>query len=169
MLSSVENAINKMWKTRVSRSFFYRMCSYWVFITLGPLALSVLVGIGISSSVPLEKFLPTGSVLFLIGIALFFFIYKWVPQAKVNSACALISAAITASFWNLARWGYTYYTREIVAYNTVYGSLGAVPILLLWIYIAWVIVLAGVALTVALQRHWTRANREEKACVPTRL
>jgi len=153
MLSSAENAINLVWQTKVTRGFFQRVSSYWLFITLGPLALSVAVGFATSSNLPLRHLLPDGTGMFLINIGLFFIIYKWVPQAQVKWGYALISAVVTATFWNIARLGYTFYTKTVVTYNAVYGSLGAVPVLLLWIYIIWVIILGGAALTAALQKR----------------
>ncbi len=153
MLSNAEKAINQVWQTRITRGFLQRIATYWLFITLGPLALSIVIGFATSSSLPLMRFFPNGTGMFLISIGLFFCIYKWVPQAKVKSTYALISAVLTASCWNLARLGYSLYTEKVVTYNVVYGSLGAVPILLLWIYIIWIIILTGAAFTAALQKR----------------
>jgi membrane protein len=163
MLSSSENAINMVWQTQISRSIFQRISTYWLFITLGPLALSVAVGMATSLHRPLSHFLPSGLGIFLINIAFFFGVYKWVPNARVKSVYAFISAVVTATCWNIARAGYTLYTKKIVTYNAIYGSLGAVPILLLWIYIIWIIVLTGAALTAALQK---RVEQTLKAAAP---
>ncbi len=153
MLFSAEKAINLIWKAPLTRSLFQRVSAYWLFITLGPLALSIAVGFATSSNFSLWGLLPNGTGMFLISIALFFCVYKWVPHVVVKWPFALISAAITATFFNLARVGYSLYTKKVVTYNAVYGSLGAVPILLLWIYIVWVIVLTGAALTAAMQKR----------------
>jgi membrane protein len=153
MLLSIENAFNRIWKAPTSRPIFYRIASYWLFITLGPLALSIAVGIATSSSLPLTKFLPSGTGMFVIFALVFSLAYKYVPNRAVHWAPALISGALTALGWNLARLAYAMYTHKVVSYDKVYGSLGAIPILLLWVYIAWVIVLAGASLTAALQRR----------------
>jgi membrane protein len=153
MLSNAENAINLVWQAKVSRPLFQRIASYWLFITLGPLALSIAVGAATSSNLPLAHLLPSGTGLFLIAIAGFYCVYKFVPQTQVKWQIALLSAFVTASIWNLARYSYVLYTKHAVSYNNVYGSLGAIPILLLWIYILWVIVLGGAAFAAALQRR----------------
>lgn len=153
MLSSIEQAINHVWQTRVTRGLFQRIAYYWLFITLGPLALSIMVGIATSTNIPLVKLLPSGAGMFLITIGIFFSTYKWVPQVKVEWQYALISAFITSIFWNLARVGYALYTSHVVTYNVVYGSLGAIPIFLLWVYIIWLVVLGGASLTAALQNR----------------
>ncbi len=153
MLSSVERAINHIWKVKVKRSLFQRVSSYWLFITLGPLAISVAVGAATSMSFPIANLFPSGTGLYLISIGLFFCMYKWIPHTPVDSLCSLIASILSAAFWTLARSGYTFYTKHAVTYNAVYGSLGAIPILMIWIYIIWIIILGGAALTAALQKH----------------
>jgi len=144
MLFSIEKAINFIWKVKVTRAMFSRITSYWLFITLGPLALAVAVGIATSVNLPLG---------YPIVVCFFFCVYKWVPHAEVRWLYALIASVITSLVWYLARFCYTIYTKNVVTYSAVYGSLGAIPIVLLWIYIVWVIVLGGAALTAALQKR----------------
>ncbi len=152
MLSSAEKAINQVWKTKLTRSYFQRISCYWLFITLGPLALSIAVGAATSYSFPITKLFPSGTGLFIIAIGLFFLIYKWVPQTEVKSKYALFSSITTACFWNLAAFGYSIYTKSVLTNYKIYGSLGAIPIVMLWIYINWIIILCGAALTAALQK-----------------
>lgn len=152
MLTSIENAINRVWQTKITRTWFQRFSTYWLFITLGPVAFSLALGIATSNEYPLARLLPSGTGTFVLTATGFFCIYKFIPNCPVRSKYAVISATITSIFWNLARIGYTIYTRKVLTYHKIYGSLGAVPILLLWIYIAWIVVLAGAALNAALQR-----------------
>jgi membrane protein len=151
MLSNVEKAVHQVWNEPIRRSFFARVASYWLFITLGPLALAVAVGIATSTGMALGHFLPTDSILYVVGVAVFFCVYKWVPSTRVNWEYALVSAVMTSVLWNLAREGYAVYTSRFILTGKIYGSLGAVPVFMLWIYILWVIVLTGAAVTAALQ------------------
>lgn len=153
MLSSAEKAINRVWHQSMTRTFFQRVASYWLFITLGPLALAVAIGVATSDNLPLSGILPHGVGLFFMTAAVFTIVYKWVPHCKVHFSVAAISGFVTATIWNLARAIYSIYTAKAVSYNRIYGSLSAVPILLLWIYIAWAIVLSGAVLTATLQRR----------------
>lgn len=152
MLSSVEKAINKTWHTPVNRTLFQRISAYWLFITLGPLTFAVAVGVATSAEFPLAKLLPGGNGIFILTIGMFFLVYRWVPCCRVNWRYALASATVTSILLNLARVGYNLYTKEVMTYSKIYGSLGAVPILLLWVYILWIIILSGAALTAAMQR-----------------
>lgn len=152
MLSSIENAINRVWQTRNTRTWFQRFSTHWLFITLGPIAFAFALGIATSNEYPIAKLLPGGTGTFVLTATGFFCLYKFVPNCPVRWNHALISGVMTSVFWNFARLAYSVYTRRILSYHKIYGSLGAVPILLLWIYIAWIVVLAGAALTAALQK-----------------
>lgn len=158
MLGGAEKGIHQVWGVPNTRSFFHRIAAYWLIITLGPLALAIGLGFATSSDLPLQSILPSGTGIFGVTILLFFLIFKYVPSTRVNSTAALISAALTAVAWNLARILYGFYNAKVLTNSKIYGSLAAIPILLLWIFIAWLIVLTGSAFSVALHR---RFNREE--------
>ena len=153
MLSSVEKAINRIWKTDVTRNWFQRISAYWLFITLGPLGMAVGVGFATSTQLPLGEYLPGGTGLFALSVLFFFLVYQGIPCCKVHWRYSLIAGLVTTLFWGLAKIGFNIYVKKVVTYDRVYGSLGAIPILLLWIYIVWVIILSGAALSAALQRR----------------
>jgi membrane protein len=102
---------------------------------------------------PLKKVLPGGTSLFVVFSFLFFLIYKYVPSRRVHWAPALTAALTTGIGWNIARFSYNWYVKSFVSYNRIYGSLGAIPVLLLWIYIVWLVILSGAALSAALQNR----------------
>jgi membrane protein len=154
LLFSIEKAINRIWKAPNTRPWFNRLSSYWFFITLGPLALSIGVGFLTSEAMPLHHILPTGTGLFVLAGIILFWLFKVVPNRVVHWKPALLSAVLTSIAWNVGRILYQIYTAKLVSYNKIYGSLGAIPILLLWIYIMWVIVLSGVVLTSVFQKRF---------------
>lgn len=153
MLNSVEKSINRIWKTAIPRSFFRRISGYWFFLTLGPLALSFVIGLATSLDVPLSKFLPSGIPFLFILLGIFYGIYRYVPHQKVSWKAALIGAIGTSLVWMMAKMAYGVYVKKVVTYDKIYGSLGAIPILLVWIYVAWLVVLTGAAFSCCLQSH----------------
>ncbi|MGK5084380.1 YhjD/YihY/BrkB family envelope integrity protein [Bdellovibrionota bacterium FG-1] len=155
MLSSIEKAINNIWATPLTRTFFQRIAAYWFFITLGPLALAVGVGAATSSEIPVMHLLPSGAGLFLLTGTGLTAIYQWVPHCKVQLKNSLIAGFGAAILFHFAQSGFRIYTARVLSYSKIYGSLGAVPILLLWIYILWIIVLSGAAFSAALQNRRT--------------
>jgi membrane protein len=153
LMSGAEKAINEVWRTPLSRPIFQRMASYWLFITIGPLASSVALGLATSKELRWTGFLPHGSLGFGITVLFFYMVYKWVPNRNVHWLPAVSAALLTASIWTLARLLYGLYTRVVVIPHTVYGSLGAIPILLVWLYISWLVILGGAAFSAALQKR----------------
>ncbi|MEK6578356.1 MAG: YhjD/YihY/BrkB family envelope integrity protein [Bdellovibrionota bacterium] len=154
MLNSAEKAINAVWGAQITRTWFQRFSTYWVFITLGPLALAVLLGAASGSDLPMSRFFPSGTGMFFLTIGMYFSVYKWVPNCKVHFVSALVAAVFTTCLWTLARFSYVKYTQSVLTYKNVYGSLSAVPILLLWIYIVWIVILTGAALSAGIQKRF---------------
>jgi membrane protein len=64
---------------------------------------------------------------------------------------ALMGGLVAAIFLEIGQWGYIKFQVGAGRYQAIYGALASVPILLTWIYIAWIIVLAGAELTAAAQ------------------
>jgi len=153
LLSNIDKAIHLIWKIKIKRSFFHRISVYWLFISLGPLLVAFLIGF-LSSTEFTNILSSSKEVVFnLIAFLFFFVIYKWIPNTKVNLIAAFISTVFTSSFWLIAKSSYGYYLKNFVSYNQVYGSLAAIPIMLLWIYILWVIFLSGAAICAAIQKR----------------
>jgi membrane protein len=157
-LSTIESSINHVWRVHHRRKLLHRLAIYWLIMTLGPVALAIGVGVASSALIPLSKIVPSGFSLFVLTILLFFVLQKWAPHRHVHTGAALISATVTALLWNLAQFGYAIYTARVVTYNRIYGSLGAIPIILVWIYIIWLIVLSGAALTASIHKAYAEAK-----------
>jgi membrane protein len=154
MLLSIEKAINRIWKTQIQRTIFQRISYYWLIITLGPLALSFVIGLASTQGQSIIKYLPSQAGAITASTVLFLLIYKGVPNRPVHWVPAIVSSFIASLAWNLGRVAYASYTAKVLTYNKIYGSLSAVPILFVWIYIGWLIILSGAAITSVLQRKY---------------
>jgi membrane protein len=154
LLFSIDKAINRIWRATETRGLFQRLAAYWFFITLGPMGLSVALGMVTSKELPLSRILPGKSGLMAVCLILFCWVFKFVPNRKVHWRPAIVASSVTAIIWTIATILYGFYTSQLVRYDKIYGSLGAIPILLLWIYLNWVILLTGVAATDVLQRKY---------------
>ena len=154
MLSAAEKAINHVWQAEANRGFFQRVSSYWLFVTLGPLTASITLGFATSNNLPVSQFFPTGFGAFLGTVGVLFITYKWVPTARVSGRWALTAATLSALAFTAGKSLYGFYTREIMVLDRFYGGLAALPVLMLWIQILWIIILMGAAITVSLQRRY---------------
>ncbi|MDY7076748.1 MAG: YihY/virulence factor BrkB family protein [Chloroflexota bacterium] len=80
-------------------------------------------------------------------------LYRWVPNTQVRGSEAFWGALAATLAWRVATNGFAWFISSgIVRYELVYGSLGAIVALMLWIYIMGLIVLFGAHLAAAIAR-----------------
>jgi len=153
MTLAVERAFHRVWNAPILRPLYQRIIAYWVLLALGPLAFAWVLRAVTSKNLPISHFIPDEVSLFFLSAAGLSFAYKWVPSHVVRWKPALISGTAAAATWVLAKNAYGLYTHRALSYNKIYGSLAVAPLLLIWIYIAWAVVLTGAALSAAIQRR----------------
>jgi membrane protein len=73
------------------------------------------------------------------------------PNTRVNFRAALFGGILGGTLWQLAHWFYVNFQVGVSRYNAIYGTLAALPIFMVWIYISWLIVLLGLEVTYACQ------------------
>ncbi len=90
----------------------------------------------------------------LLTFLMFLSLYRWLPSVRVAWRGAIGGAAATTALWQLAGRGFLWYLESGLArYELVYGSIGAVVVLLLWVYVAGWVTLAGAHLSAAIGRR----------------
>lgn len=91
--------------------------------------------------------LPWGAMLLVMLTALGI-LYRYGPNVKSGRRDPIltIGAVVAALVWGAASLGLTYYLTNFGAYNKIYGSIGAVIALLMWLYLSALSVLFGAAL-----------------------
>ena len=153
LLSTIEAAFNDIWGVKKQRSYMRRMMAYWSLVTIGPLFVAVSIGAtaSLQSSQFVQAYILGNPMLkialkltpYLMTWILFTMLYSFMPNTRVRFRSALIGGVLAGTLWEFAKYGYTVYTASSVQYNAIYGSLGALPIFLIWLYLTWVIVLIG--------------------------
>lgn len=160
LMATIENALNSIWHVHDRRNPAARFLVYWAILSLGP----VLLGIGLFSttyllSLPLVaevggtlglqkkilSFLP-----FLTTSIAFTLMYVLIPNCFVYKRHALTGGIIAAVLFELAKHGFGFYVKEVATYETIYGTLAAIPVFLIWIYTSWVILILGAHITFCL-------------------
>jgi len=92
--------------------------------------------------------------LMLLGL------YRWVPSALVRWPEATVGALVATGAMEVTTRGFSWYLRSGLArYELIYGSLGAVVALLLWIYLNSLILLFGAHLSAAVAFCTGRTQR----------
>ena len=92
----------------------------------------------------------------LVFIAVVGLVFYFVPNAKVRFRDVWVGAVVTGLAWRGALVGFSWYVRDLTRFTNVHGSIAAVVVFLLWVYISAVLLLYGVEVTAAnarLRRH----------------
>jgi membrane protein len=151
----VERAFNDIWKVHRPRPLAQRALIYWTGLTLGPfllagsLALGHAVG-GIIHGVSFATLLARVAAV-LLSCALFTALYLFVPATRVRWHAAVAGGVVAGVAWELAKALYTLAVSRFFRYHAIYGSVAAVPIFLLWLYVSWTLVLFGARLSFVVQ------------------
>jgi membrane protein len=149
LMLTIDRTLNAIWRVRKPRPIGQRVLVYWAAVTLGPLLLGVSLSLALSASKGLAGNLPGGLsfllntveyLLFSAGMAALF---HYVPNTHVRWRHALAGGLFTSTGFELAKKGLSWYLGSVPTYTNIYGAFATLPILLIWIYLAWVIVLLG--------------------------
>ncbi|HWH81590.1 MAG TPA: YihY family inner membrane protein [Burkholderiaceae bacterium] len=152
LMLTIDRTLNAIWRVRAARPIAQRVLVYWAAATLGPLVLGVslsLTSYAVSASQGLVSVLPGGVALLLallefgLLVAAFAGLFHYVPNVHVRWRHAFAGGAFSAVGIEIAKRLLGWYVQTVPTYTVIYGTLAAVPIFLIWIYLAWVIVLLG--------------------------
>ena len=152
MMLTIDRAMNAIWRVRRPRPIAKRVLVYWGGLTLGPLLLGISLSLTswvLTASQGFVGALPGGVAMLLnvvefgllaLGMAA---LYHYVPHTHVRWRHALAGGVFVAIGIEVAKRLLAWYVGTMPTISAVYGAFAAVPILLLWIYVGWLIVLWG--------------------------
>lgn len=157
LLANMEKAFNATFQAPRPRPLALRIGIYWSLLTLGPLLLSLsIAGTALLQSQSFVFLGATRKVIltllpYLVTYGTFMLLYMIVPAVVVKRRAAMIGAVVAGTVWEIAKIAYASSLSSIVRKDAVYGSLSAIPVFLLWVYVSWVIVLFGARVAYAAQ------------------
>jgi membrane protein len=152
LILTIDRTLNAIWRVRRPRPLAQRVLIYWAVMTLGPLLLGVSLSStsyvvsasrGLVGAMPGSIRLAIDLVEFLLLAAGLAALYRYVPHTHVRTRHAWIGALFAATGIELAKKLVTLYFGFVPTYSMVYGVFATLPILLVWIYVAWLVVLLG--------------------------
>lgn len=173
LLSTIENSFNYIFKVYKPRSIKTKITLYWTIITLGPL----LYGAGFSMRgyfFALQKLMPQdfGANYMFAFLPTFFtllalmMMYILVPNKKVRFWNAFWGAVCALVGFYIMRKIFGTFIASSAAYTTLYGALAAIPLLLVWLYLNWAVVIFGATITAALDERWEEKNNVKSTNKP---
>lgn len=151
LYSSVERIYNDIWRVGQRRTLIGKFLTFYAMVTLLP----TLAGFSLYWSGRLIEsdgfsrfFMP-----FLIEMTALVLMNKLLPRSNVQWRAALAGATATALVLEAMKVLFVRFAERILlrSYNSVYGPLGLVPLVLIWMYASWLLVLLGAEVAHALQ------------------
>ena len=166
-IDTIESEINEIWGVRKKRPIARRILVYVFGITVGPVILGATISLigwtlaELVATAPLQgaltdvvrHALPTALVI--VGLTL---LYRIAPARHVFWRYAIAGGVLAGVAFEITKRVFTWYLTSFQSYEMLYGALAAVPALMFWIFLTWLIVLAGAAVAATLTEAGGRAN-----------
>jgi membrane protein len=171
VFGAITSAVNHAWGVEKQPSYLkHKLISFVMLVASGLLLLAGLlivsvVGVAeagwfstVLARVPELDVLRSfglrwaSTIMFILMVGLVFY---FVPNARVRFRDVWVGAVLTGLLWRGALSGFSWYVRDLSRFS-VHGSIAAVVVFLIWVYISAVILLFGVEVTAAyarLRRH----------------
>ncbi len=164
LLTNVEKTFNHVWGVKDIRPLLRRFADYLSVILAGPILIigAISMTSTLASNNLVQKLIEmqmVGSfILLLFKITPFFFmwlaftgLYVFMSNIKVEWRAAFIGGVVGGTLWQFAQVGYVHFQVGVGRYNAIYGTMAALPIFMVWLYLSWVIVLFGLGVCYAKQ------------------
>jgi membrane protein len=185
VFGAVTSAVNEAWGVEKQRSFWkHRLVSFLMLVAAGGVMMLALLLVSLIQMAQATWFgamlasytwlttlqtyavrnLATG--LLVIGLGLVFY---FIPNAKTRFRDVWVGAVLTGLLWRLAFQGFAWYIRMNAGLKMIHGSVAAVIVFLLWVYVSSIILMYGVEFTAAYARLRRRRPDEMPAAPSPRV
>ncbi len=179
LVQKVEGSFNMIWRVPNLRSMSQRFSNYLSVIMVGPLLMVSAMGISatVFSSAIVTRLMsmePFGSVIlmlsrftpFFLVVLAFTFVYVFVPNTRVNVRYAFIGGLIAGVLWQTGSLVFATFVAGSTKYAAIYSSFAIGLFLLIWIYLNWMILLLGAAISFYLQHPGSIARQQYVSLSP---
>lgn len=156
LLASVEASFNHIWRVDRGRTWIRKATDYLSTVLLTPILL--LAAVAVTSSAQEQALLRLllrteyiGDALLqslrlapiIMNIAALVILYAIMPNRRPRLPSILVGGFVAGCAWQVVQSSYVALGVGVARYNAIYGALSQLPITLVWIYVSWVVVLAG--------------------------
>jgi membrane protein len=181
VFGAVTSAVNHAWGVERNYGFFkHKLIAFLMMLAAGVLAvLTLLISgavqvfearwfAGVVARFPelgnFTGFLAQNATtpMFILVVGL---IYYFVPNARVRLRDVWFGAILAGLLWRLTFAGFAWYVRDLSRFS-VHGSVAAVVVFLLWVYVSAVILLYGCEVTAAYARLRKHLPHDAPAAAP---
>ena len=157
LMRDVEHSFNTLWGIEQKRPWEAQALRHGIFLLGTPLLAIIFLtleqwvsGINLFHSAMNNGIFSAVLSYVLLGL-LCAWMYIWIPNVKVDRRAALLAGFVTALLIDSGRRLITWYAVHILSQSRIYGALWIFPVILLWFYLSWIIILLGAEVTFMLQ------------------
>lgn len=150
LFSTLERTLNRIWRVSRKRHLLVKFTMFYTLATLGPVLILYSLAqpfvAGVTQAISLPVLTTT------LGLVL---LNRFIPFTEVRWRPAMVGGLVSAVLIELSKLGFGYYATRFAlqTYEGVYGSLAMLPILVIWSYLSWMVILLGAELSVVIQRR----------------
>jgi membrane protein len=153
-----------VWEVPKARNLIEQVRDYLTVVLVGPIIIfsglgvwSYVIGLDwVQAAAAIE---PFGDLLadvvayvpIFIIIITFTFLYMYMPNTKVKFKPALMGAIVAGIVWQIAGWIFASFVVKSGQQTAIYSIFASLFLFMLWLYVAWIIVLGGARLAFYLQ------------------
>ncbi len=156
LIQKIENAFNFVWRVKKSRTLARRFTDYLSVVMIGPVL--VFSALGLAATVlnhdivqQIQAIEPFGTLIlyiskiapYLMIILAFTFLYKFIPNTRVEFGSALIGAVVAGVLWVTIGKLFASFVASSSNYTAIYSSFAILFFFMLWLYLAWFVLLTG--------------------------
>lgn len=157
LLGNVEDVFNTIWGVKQGRSIWRKITDYTSMLLILPVlmicsgGLSVLISTTLNSIFHFSFMTPIISMIldgasWLLTFLFFTAAYMLIPNAKVKFKNAFIAGVFAGIGFRLLQWIFVTGQMYVAKYNAIYGSFSFLPLMLIWMQLAWVVTMAGMVI-----------------------
>jgi membrane protein len=153
LMLNITQSFNHIWRTsgrfRYSVGFFIHLAvlivspillallllayPYFSFLKVWVLHKSYLTWL-----LPVWAFIPS-----VVGVLLFTLFNYYLPNARVRFLAAVVAGVFTELAFFVAKTVFQFYLLHFNYNQLIYGALATIPLFLIWLFVAWCIILTG--------------------------
>jgi YihY family inner membrane protein len=150
LFSTLEQTFNRVWRVTRRRSILVKFTMFYTLATLGPALMLYSLAQPLVAGVTRHVGLPVLTTS--VGLVL---LNRYMPHTAVRWGAALAGGLVSAVLIELSKVGFGFYATRFAlsTYEGLYGSLAVFPILIVWSYLSWMVVLLGAEIAFVVQRR----------------
>ena len=177
VFNAITSAVNHAWAVEKRRSFLmHRLVGFLMMVSAG---LILMLGMAMASlariaesqigeamvrspwidnlSGAVASYLATALQIVCVALVLYF-----IPNTKVRFRDVWPGAILVGGLWRIAFQLFAWYAADLATWNVVHGSIAAVVVFMLWIYVTAVILIYGVEMTASYARLQDAASNSRQ-------